>query len=318
VKIHLKMKIAKNITQLIGNTPLVYLHSISRGIDISIAAKLEFMNPGGSIKDRLGLALITDAEKKGLINKNTVIIEPSSGNTGIGLAMVCAVKKYKLKVILPENMTMERKNLLRAFGADLVLTPAKEGMKGAIRKAEEMAANTSNSYFPQQFTNYANVEMHKKTTALEIWNDTDGKIDIFVQGVGTGGTITGTSEILKEKKPGLITIAVEPVGSPVLSGGLPGTHKIQGIGAGFIPEILNSALIDEIVQVSNEQAMSTAQKLAAEEGILCGISSGATVYAALEIARREEQKGKLIVVMINDTGERYLSTTLYTKNEKNK
>ena len=312
------MKIAKNITQLIGNTPLVYLHSISRGIEASIAAKLEFMNPGGSIKDRLGLALITDAEKKGLINKNTVIIEPSSGNTGIGLAMVCAVKKYKLKVILPENMTMERKNLLRAFGADLVLTPAKEGMKGAIRKAEEMAANTSNSYFPQQFTNYANVEMHKKTTALEIWNDTDGKIDIFVQGVGTGGTITGTSEILKEKKPGLITIAVEPVGSPVLSGGLPGTHKIQGIGAGFIPEILNSALIDEIVQVSNEQAMSTAQKLAAEEGILCGISSGATVYAALEIARREEQKGKLIVVMINDTGERYLSTTLYTKNEKNK
>jgi len=312
------MKIAKNITQLIGNTPLVYLHSISRGIEASIAAKLEFMNPGGSIKDRLGLALITDAEKKGLINKNTVIIEPSSGNTGIGLAMVCAVKKYKLKVILPENMTMERKNLLRAFGADLVLTPAKEGMKGAIRKAEEMAANTSNSYFPQQFTNYANVEMHKKTTALEIWNDTDGKIDIFVQGVGTGGTITGTSEILKEKKPGLITIAVEPVGSPVLSGGLPGTHKIQGIGAGFIPEILNSALIDEIVQVSNEQAMSTAQKLAAEEGILCGISSGATVYAALEIARREEQKGKLIVVMINDTGERYLSTTLFTKNEKNK
>ena len=312
------MKIAKNITQLIGNTPLVYLHSISRGIEASIAAKLEFMNPGGSIKDRLGLALITDAEKKGLINKNTVIIEPSSGNTGIGLAMVCAVKKYKLKVILPENMTMERKNLLRAFGADMVLTPAKEGMKGAIRKAEEMAANTSNSYFPQQFTNYANVEMHKKTTALEIWNDTDGKIDIFVQGVGTGGTITGTSEILKEKKPGLITIAVEPVGSPVLSGGLPGTHKIQGIGAGFIPEILNSALIDEIVQVSNEQAMSTAQKLAAEEGILCGISSGATVYAALEIARREEQKGKLIVVMINDTGERYLSTTLYTKNEKNK
>jgi len=312
------MKIAKNITQLIGNTPLVYLHSISRGIEASIAAKLEFMNPGGSIKDRLGLALITDAEKKGLINKNTVIIEPSSGNTGIGLAMVCAVKKYKLKVILPENMTMERKNLLRAFGADMVLTPAKEGMKGAIRKAEEMAANTSNSYFPQQFTNYANVEMHKKTTALEIWNDTDGKIDIFVQGVGTGGTITGTSEILKEKKPGLITIAVEPVGSPVLSGGLPGTHKIQGIGAGFIPEILNSALIDEIVQVSNEQAMSTAQKLAAEEGILCGISSGATVYAALEIARREEQKGKLIVVMINDTGERYLSTTLFTKNEKNK
>ena len=318
MKIHLKMKIAKNITQLIGNTPLVYLHSISRGIEASIAAKLEFMNPGGSIKDRLGLALITDAEKKGLINKNTVIIEPSSGNTGIGLAMVCAVKKYKLKVILPENMTMERKNLLRAFGADMVLTPAKEGMKGAIRKAEEMAANTSNSYFPQQFTNYANVEMHKKTTALEIWNDTDGKIDIFVQGVGTGGTITGTSEILKEKKPGLITIAVEPVGSPVLSGGLPGTHKIQGIGAGFIPEILNSALIDEIVQVSNEQAMSTAQKLAAEEGILCGISSGATVYAALEIARREEQKGKLIVVMINDTGERYLSTTLFTKNEKNK
>jgi cysteine synthase A len=312
------MKIAKNITQLIGNTPLVYLQSLSRGIEASIAAKLEFMNPGGSVKDRLGLALITDAEKKGIINKNTVIIEPTSGNTGIGLAMVCAVKKYKLKVILPENMTMERKNLLRAFGADLVLTPAEDGMKGAIKKAEELAANTSNSYFPHQFKNYANVEMHKKTTALEIWNDTDGKIDIFVQGVGTGGTITGTSEILKEKKPGLITIAVEPADSPVLSGGLPGTHKIHGIGAGFIPEILNSALIDEIVQVSNEQAMSTAQKLAAEEGILCGISSGATVYAALEIARREEQKGKLIVVMINDTGERYLSTPLFTKNEKNK
>jgi cysteine synthase A len=312
------MKIAKNITQLIGNTPLVYLQSLSRGIEASIAAKLEFMNPGGSVKDRLGLALITDAEKKGIINKNTVIIEPTSGNTGIGLAMVCAVKKYKLKVILPENMTMERKNLLRAFGADLVLTPAEDGMKGAIKKAEELAANTSNSYFPHQFKNYANVEMHKKTTALEIWNDTDGKIDIFVQGVGTGGTITGTSEILKEKKPGLITIAVEPADSPVLSGGLPGTHKIHGIGAGFIPEILNSALIDEIIKVSNEQAMSTTQKLAAEEGILCGISSGATVYAALEIARREEQKGKLIVVMINDTGERYLSTPLFTKNEKNK
>lgn len=312
------MKIAKNITQLIGNTPLVYLHSLSRGIEASIAAKLEFMNPGGSIKDRLGLALITDAEKKGIINKNTIIIEPTSGNMGIGLAMVCAVKKYKLKVVLPENMTMERRKLLQAFGADLVLTPAEEGMNGAIKKAEELAANTSNSYFPQQFKNYANVEMHKKTTALEIWNDTDGKIDIFIQGVGTGGTITGTSEILKEKKPGLIAIAVEPVDSPVLSGGLPGTHKIQGIGAGFIPEILNSALIDEIVQVSNEQAMSTAQKLAAEEGILCGISSGATVYVALEIARREEQKGKLIVVMINDTGERYLSTPLFTKNEKNK
>ena len=312
------MKIAKNITQLIGNTPLVYLHSLSRGIEASIAAKLEFMNPGGSVKDRLGLALITDAEKRGIINENTVIIEPTSGNTGIGLALVCAVKKYKLKVILPENMTMERRNLLQAFGADLVLTPAEDGMKGAIKKAEELAVSISNSYIPQQFKNYANVEMHKKTTALEIWNDTDGKIDIFVQGVGTGGTITGTSEILKEKKPGLITIAVEPVDSPVLSGGSPGTHKIQGIGAGFIPEILNSALIDEIVQVSNEQAMSTAQKLASEEGILCGISSGATVYAALKIARREEQKEKLIVVMINDTGERYLSTPLFTKNEKNK
>jgi len=305
------MNIKNNISELIGNTPLVRLNSLSKGLEAEVAVKLEFFNPASSVKDRLGLALIEDAEQKGLINKDTTIIEPSSGNTGIALAMICASKGYKLVITMPESMSLERRNLIKSFGATLILTPAAEGMSGAIAKATTLAQTNENYYMPQQFNNFANVEMHKKTTAQEIWNDTDGKIDYFVAGVGTGGTFTGVSEVLKQLKPSLKSIVVEPFDSPVLSGGKPGAHKIQGIGAGFIPTIFNVNLIDEIVKVKNEDAFQTARKLIKEEGILCGISSGANVFAALEIAKRSENKGKLIVTIICDTGERYLSTNLF-------
>lgn len=305
------MKIAQHIGQLIGNTPLVYLNKVTIGFEAQIAAKLEFYNPACSVKDRIAWAMIEDAEKKGLVHKDSVIIEPTSGNTGIGLAMVCAVKGYRLILTMPESMSIERRNLIRGFGAEIVLTPAVMGMKGAIEKAEELVVSVPNSYIPQQFKNLANPEIHRNTTALEIWNDTDGKVDIVVAGVGTGGTITGISEVIKSKKPEFKSIAVEPAASPVLSGGSPSSHKIQGIGAGFIPQILKTDLIDEIVQVSNENAIETAQKLIREEGILCGISSGAAAYAAFQIAQRKENKGKLIVVIFPDTGERYLSTDLY-------
>lgn len=306
------MKIASDITKLIGSTPLVQLNKINETGNAKVLAKLENMNPGSSVKDRLGYALIEAGEKNGYINSNTVIIEPTSGNTGIGLAMVCAVKSYKLIITMPESMSVERRNLLKALGAELVLTPASKGMKGAIAKAEELAKQHENSYIPMQFKNEANVEMHKRTTAQEIWNDTDGKVDIFVAGVGTGGTITGVSEILKQKKQEMVSVAVEPENSPVLSGGEPGKHKIQGIGAGFIPEILKTECIDEVFTVTDVQAFETSRRLMKEEGIICGISSGANVYAALQIAQRPENKGKQIVVIICDTGERYLSTSLFS------
>jgi len=305
------MKIASNITQLIGGTPLIRLNSITKGLEAEIIVKLEFFNPASSVKDRLGLALIENAENKGLINKNSVIIEPSSGNTGIALAMICAVKGYKLIIPMPESMSAERRNLIKSFGAEIVLTPASEGMKGAIAKANELASKIENSYIPQQFNNLANVEMHQKTTAEEIWKDTDGKIDIFVAGVGTGGTFTGVSNILKSRNPNFKSIVVEPFDSAVISGGNPGPHKIQGIGAGFIPDILDIKLIDEIIKIKNEEAIEMAQRLIKEEGILCGISSGANVKAAFEIAKRPENKGKMIVTIICDTGERYLSTALF-------
>lgn len=305
------MKIAANISELVGNTPLVKLNRITAGIDAHVYAKLEFFNPASSVKDRLGYALINDAEKKGLINKDTIIVEPTSGNTGIALAMMCAQRGYKLVLTMPESMSIERRNLLKAFGAKLVLTPAEKGMKGAIARAEELVAETKNAYLPQQFKNMANVEMHRRTTAVEVWNDTDGLVDFFVAGVGTGGTLTGVAEVIKPKKATFKAIAVEPEASPVLSGGQPSPHKIQGIGAGFIPEILNMSVIDEIVKVSNDDAFAMAKRLAREEGILCGISSGAICYAAIEIAKRPENKGKHIVFVVCDTGERYLSTPLF-------
>lgn len=305
------MKIAANISELVGNTPLVKLNRITAGIDAHVYAKLEFFNPASSVKDRLGYALINDAEKKGLINKDTLIVEPTSGNTGIALAMMCAQRGYKLVLTMPESMSIERRNLLKAFGAKLVLTPAEKGMKGAIARAEELVAETKNAYLPQQFKNMANVEIHRRTTALEVWNDTDGLVDFFVSGVGTGGTITGVAEVIKPKKATFKAVAVEPEASPVLSGGQPSPHKIQGIGAGFIPEILNMSVIDEIVKVSNDDSFAMAKRLAREEGILCGISSGAICYAAIEIAKRPENKGKHIVFVVCDTGERYLSTPLF-------
>jgi cysteine synthase A len=307
------MKVAKDITQLIGNTPLVQLNRIAGDCQAPIFAKLESFNPCSSVKDRIGLAMIEAAEKQGKIKKDTVILEPTSGNTGIALAFVCAVKGYKLTLTMPETMSIERRQLLSALGAQILLTPGPEGMSGAVKKAEELAKSDKRYLILQQFRNPANPQVHRRTTAREIWDDTDGKADILVAGVGTGGTITGIAEAIKKKRPSFRTIAVEPKDSPVLSGGKPGAHKIQGIGAGFIPEVLNRNIIDEIIQVSNEDALATAARLAREEGILAGISSGAAAYAALEVARRRENKGKLIVVIFPDTGERYLSTELFAK-----
>ncbi|HPT78983.1 MAG TPA: cysteine synthase A [Candidatus Atribacteria bacterium] len=306
-------KIAKNLTDLIGNTPLLELNGFSKkhGLKARLIAKLEYFNPAGSVKDRIGYAMIKDAEEKGIINKDTVIIEPTSGNTGIALAFVSAAKGYRLILTMPETMSVERRNLLKALGAEVVLTPGAEGMKGAIRVANELAEKYPNSFIPQQFQNPANPAIHRKTTAVEIWNDTDGEVDIFVGGVGTGGTVTGVGEVLKEKKPGIKVVAVEPADSPVLSGGSPGPHKIQGIGAGFVPDVLNLNIIDEIITVRNEDAFTTSRELAKTEGLLVGISSGAAVYGALQLAKRPENENKTIVVVLPDTGERYLSTTLF-------
>ena len=303
--------IAKDSTELIGNTPLVRLNRVTKGVEAEVVAKLEAFNPISSVKDRIGVAMIVDAEEKGRINKDTVIVEPTSGNTGIALAFVCAARGYRLILTMPDTMSMERRQLLSVFGAELVLTPGAEGMKGAIRKAEQLVAENTNYFMPQQFKNPSNLEIHRLTTAEEIWRDTDGRVDILVAGVGTGGTITGVAEVIKKRKPSFKAIAVEPVDSPVLSGGKPGAHRIQGIGAGFIPDIMRLDLVDEIVKVKNDDAGIMARRLAREEGILAGISSGAATWAALEVARRAENKGKLIVAVLPDTGERYLSTWLF-------
>src|SRR5665647_622876 len=307
------LKISKSLTELIGNTPLLELsnYNLKNSLEAKIIAKLEYFNPVGSVKDRIGYAMIKDGEDKGLINKDTVIIEPTSGNTGIGLAFVAASRGYKLILTMPETMSIERRNLLKALGAEIVLTPGTEGMKGAIKKAEEINQSTPGSYMPQQFKNPANPEIHRNTTAIEIWNDTEGKVDIFIAGVGTGGTITGVGEVLKKKNPNIKIIAVEPNDSPVLSGGNPGSHKIQGIGAGFVPEVYNKNIVDEIFKVKNEEAFATARELAVVEGLLVGISSGAATFAATQIAKRPENKGKNIVVLLPDSGERYLSTPLF-------
>jgi cysteine synthase A len=303
--------IARDSTELIGNTPLVRLNRITKGVKAEVVAKLEAFNPLGSVKDRIGASMILDAEEKGLINKDTVIVEPTSGNTGISLAFVCAARGYKLILTMPDTMSLERRQLLSVFGAELVLTPGVEGMPGAVRRAEQLVVENPNYFMPQQFKNPVNPEIHRLTTAEEIWRDTDGRVDILVSGVGTGGTITGVAEVIKPRKPGFKAIAVEPVDSPVLSGGKPGAHKIQGIGAGFVPDVLRMDLVDEIIKVTNEDAGIIARGLAKEEGILAGISSGAATWVALEVAKRPENNGKLIVVILPDTGERYLSSWLF-------
>jgi len=305
------MKIASNVTELMGNTPLVRLHRVAEGCKAEIVAKLEYQNPAHSVKDRIGVAMIEAAERDGLIKPDTIIIEPTSGNTGIALAFVCAARGYKCTLVMPETFSKERRMLLKAYGAELILTPGSEGMNGAIRKAEELAASDSRYLMLQQFKNPANPEIHRRTTAEEIWRDTDGKADILVAGVGTGGTITGVGEVLKARKPSFRCIAVEPAASPVLSGGQKGPHLIQGIGAGFIPEVLNTQIYDEVIQVTNEDAIQTARRLAREEGLLTGISSGAAAWAALQVARRDENRGKMIVVIFPSFGERYLSTALF-------
>jgi cysteine synthase A len=305
------MRIASNITGLIGNTPLVRINRLTEGCVAEVVAKLEFQNPAHSVKDRIGLSMIEAAEKAGRIKADTIILEPTSGNTGIGLAMVCAARGYKCTLVMPDTMSKERRMLLRAYGAELVLTPGPERMPGAIKKAEEMAAADSRYFIPQQFSNPANPEAHRRTTAEEIWRDTDGKADFLISGIGTGGTITGVGEVIKARKPSFQCVAVEPDASPVLSGGLAGSHPIQGIGAGFVPDVLNTKIYDEIIRVKNEDSMTTARRMAKEEGLLVGISSGAAMWAGLEVARRAQNKGKLIVVIIPSFGERYLSTPLF-------
>ena len=304
-------RIAENALELMGDTPMVRLNRLTEGLHATVVLKLESYQPGGSVKDRIGVAMVLDAEQGGIMTPDTVIIEPTSGNTGIALAWVAAVRGYRLILTMPESMSVERRKLLRAFGAELVLTPGSEGMRGAIRKAEELAETFPKAWIPQQFKNPVNPKAHRETTAEEIWRDTNGAIDVFVAGVGTGGTIIGVAEALKPRRPGLLAVAVEPVNSPVLSGGKPGPHRIQGIGAGFVPDIVRRELIDEVIQVEDEQAMTTARQLASKEGLLVGISSGGNVWAALQVARRPESKGKLIVTVAPSQGERYLSTDLF-------